>query len=401
MIPICQVQFEQQDLDAVVRVLQSGWIVQGKEVAAFEESVSDYCGVSHGVATTSGTTALHLAVRALDLKPGDEVIVPAFTWVATANVIEHCGATPVFCDIELSTFNIDVEQIESLITDRTVGLLPVHLFGLCADMPRLREIADRHGLWIIEDAACALGSRYGNFSPGQLSDAAMFSFHPRKSITTGEGGMVVTNCNDLAERCRALRNHGAGVSDHQRHDSRMGFLLSEFAEFGFNYRMTDIQAALGNSQMARFDEILGERRRLAARYDELLADIDGIQAPIRPDDMQHSYQSYVCLFAPYEPTIDNLDALEQQRNELLLRLQDRSIVTRQGTHAPVRQKCYREKYGFGPESFPNAWLAESLSIALPLFPGLSDKDQQTVVDELRAGLLATKQFTPLRGQQSA
>lgn len=381
-VPICRVATGDAEKEAVCRVLDSGWLVQGQEVARFEQRVAAMSGVDHGVATTSCTTALHLALKALDVRPGDEVIVPGFTWVSTANAVQHCGATPVFCDVELDTWNMNPSLVESLITEKTVGIIPVHLFGLFADLPVIASIAQKHDLWVVEDAACALGSRLGRAECGQLSDAACFSFHPRKSITTGEGGMIVTSRRDLAERCRTLRNHGASVSDHQRHQSKAGFLLSEFNEFGFNYRMTDLQAAVGNAQLDRFDSILAERTRCAEYYDRALASFTWLVTPQRPQHAVHSWQSYVCLFAPETPTVHNRETLEERRNQLLMAMEEHGVTTRQGTHAPVRLGCYQTEYGLTEEQFPHSWQADGLSISLPLFPGLSEDDMDYVVATL-------------------
>lgn len=385
MIPITKMDFGPDDLAAVQRVLDSGWLVQGREVQRFEESIAEYCGVPHAVATSSCTTALQLALKTLDVGPGDEVIVPAFTWISTASSVEHCGGRPVFCDISVDTFNIDVEQVESLITPKTVGILPVHLFGLCADLNRLQSIADRHGLWMLEDAACALGSSENGRAPGQTTQGACFSFHPRKSLTTGEGGMVVTRDAALAERCRRLRNHGAQASDFQRHQEKGGFRLATFPEFGFNFRMTDLQAAIGNSQFSRIDELINGRRDCAKRYDVALNDVGWLTRPAASPEQQHSYQSYVCLFSPETPEqeLSNLDRLTEQRTALQTTLEERGVMTRQGTHAPVLLECFADKYHLKPEDFPQATIADSLSIALPLYPGLSNADLQTVVSELK------------------
>ncbi len=381
-VPICRVATGDAEKEAVCRVLDSGWLVQGQEVARFEQRIAELNGVEHSIATTSCTTALHLVLKALDVRPGDEVIVPGFTWVSTANAVQHCGATPVFCDIDLATWNIDPSCVEQHITERTVGIIPVHLFGLFADMPLIASIAQKHELWVVEDAACALGSRLERAACGQLSDAACFSFHPRKSITTGEGGMIVTGRRDLAERCRTLRNHGASVSDHQRHQSKAGFLLSEFNEFGFNYRLTDLQAAIGNAQLDRLDSIIADRTRCAEYYDSALADLPWLITPQRPENAVHSWQSYVCLFAPESPTMANRPILEDRRNALLMAMEEHGVTTRQGTHAPVRLGCYQAAYGLTESQFPRSWQADGLSISLPLFPGLSEDDMDYVVATL-------------------
>jgi perosamine synthetase len=352
-------------------------------VAEFEERFADYVGSPHAVATTSCTTALHIAVAALGVKPGDEVIVPAFTWVSTANVVEYLGGRPIFCDVRLETFNIDVQLIEELITERTVGLLPVHLFGLAADMTGVRAVAERHGLWVLEDAACGFGTRQGGAHAGTLGTAGCFSFHPRKSITTGEGGMLTTGDAALAALARALRDHGASRSDYARHGARNSFVLADYDHLGFNFRMTDLQAAVGCVQMDRADFILGERTRLAAGYNERLADLDWLRRPTAPEGETHGWQAYVCLFAPEEPHAANVAALHDRRNALMGALEGEGIATRPGTHAPVETGFYMERYGFRVGEFANAHTAAQLTLALPLFPGMTDGDLDRVAEALR------------------
>jgi dTDP-4-amino-4,6-dideoxygalactose transaminase len=320
------------------------------------------------------------------LKPGDEVIVPAFTWVSTANVVEYMGAHPVFCDIQLDTFNIDVAALEALITPRTVGIIPVHLFGLCADMDPLMAIAKTHRLWIIEDAACGLGGFYAGKHSGTFGEMGCFSFHPRKSITTGEGGMITTTDDNLDKLLRSLRDHGASRSDHDRHKSSAAFLLSEYRRLGYNFRLTDIQGALGCAQMDRLEWILSERARRARFYDQELADVQALATPIVPDGYIHGYQSYVCLFRPEEPTINNVARLHERRNQVMTKLEEQGIATRQGTHAAALQGYYADKYGLQPQMFPNSFLAQQLSMALPLYPQMTDDEQEFVLAQIKIAL---------------
>jgi perosamine synthetase len=380
-IPIARPLFGPEELRAVQRPLESGYVLQGPFVEEFEHRFADYVDARHAVASSSCTSALHLIVAALGVGPGDEVIVPAFTWVATANVVELMGGTPVFCDIDLATYNADAAQLESLVTERTVGIIGVHLFGLAADIDALLDLCRRRGLWLAEDAACALGAWYRGRHVGTFGEVAAFSFHPRKSITTGEGGMVTTNDDSIAAATRSLRDHGssraAAVADEED-----AFLLSDFPRVGFNFRMTDIQGALGCAQMDRLDEILARRREIAARYDELLAGFDVLETPAVPDDCVHGYQAYVCLYRPDEPVPQNVERMHRDRNELMRELERAGIQTRQGTHAPVLTAYYSQKYGLRPEQFPNAYAADRLSLALPLFPQLTDDEQSTVVAEL-------------------
>jgi dTDP-4-amino-4,6-dideoxygalactose transaminase len=382
-IPITKPFFGPEEMRAVQLPLETGWVVQGPYVSKFEEMFSAFTGARFSVATSSCTTSLHIAVAALGLKPGDEVIVPAFTWVATANVVEYMGAKPVFCDVRLDTFNIDVEQVEQLITPRTVGIIPVHLFGLCADMDPLMAIASKHKLWVVEDAACALGGWYQGAHAGTFGDMGCFSFHPRKSITTGEGGMITTNRADYDEAMRSLRDHGASRSDLARHKEKGSFLLADFDRLGYNYRLTDIQGALGCVQMERAEWILSQRHALAARYDELLSDLKWLRTPLVPDGYVHGYQAYVCLFQPEAPGLANVEQLHEQRNELMTRLEESGIATRQGTHAAALQTYYAEKYSLRPEQFPNSYIADRLTITLPLYPQMTEEEQQHVLDGLR------------------
>jgi perosamine synthetase len=377
-IPIARPYFGEEEILAAAKPIRDGWLVQGPVVAEFERRFAAFIGSRHALACSNGTTALHLANAALRLGPGDEVIVPAFTWIATPNSVLYCGATPVFVDVDLETFNVAPDAIASRITPRTKGIVPVHLFGLCAEMSAVLELARSHRLWVVEDAACAFGATYEGRPAGTLGDVATFSFHPRKSITTGEGGMVTTASDELAGRVRSMRDHGAGGRE-----GVLPFLLPDYDEIGFNYRLTDLQAAVGVVQMDRAAWILSERRRRAAIYDEQLRALPWLRTPATPANSVHSYQAYVCLFAPEAPTLANVEAMEAQRNALMGRLEERGIATRQGTHAPVLRAAYRERLGVRAEDYPNAVLAEKLSLALPLYPQMTDDEQQRVIDALR------------------
>jgi perosamine synthetase len=382
-IPITKPLFGAKEMRAVQQPLKSGWVVQGAFVREFEEKFSGFTGAPFSIATTSCTTALHIAVATLSLKPGDEVIVPAFTWVSTPNVVEYMGAMPVFCDIDLHTFNISTNQIETLITPRTVGIIPVHLFGLCADMGPILEIAKKHHLWVIEDAACAFGAWYHSRHAGTFGEIGCFSFHPRKSITTGEGGMITTAQPEIDRLSRILRDHGASRTDFDRHTIKSAFLLAEFNHLGYNYRMTDIQGALGCVQMERAQRILRGRAKRARLYDKMLENVEWLEGPRVPKRYVHGYQAYVCLFQPEEPTLKNVERLHQQRNELMMRLEEKGIATRQGTHAPILQGYYAEKYKLQPEQFPHAYLADRLSLTLPLYVQMTEAEQAMVIDELK------------------
>jgi perosamine synthetase len=272
----------------------------------------------------------------------------------------------------------------ALMTSRTVGVIPVHLFGLCADIDPITDFVKRHGLWMIEDAACALGGRYHDRSAGTFGDFGCFSFHPRKSITTGEGGMITTSKDALDQLARSLRDHGA--SPIPSGGTSVPFLLPEFNRVGFNYRMTDIQGAIGCAQMDRLNWILERRSQCANFYDELLSDVDWLALPYTPTGSVHGYQAYVCLFRPAVPDVNNVLGLHKRRNDLMSALQEKGIATRQGTHAPVMQGYYAQKYGLRPEQFPQAYIADRLSLALPLYPQLTESEQTYVAETLRAQL---------------
>lgn len=377
-IPITKPYFGPEEFELIRKPLESGWVVQGPYVRQFEEMFAEFVGAPYAVATSSCTTALHIAIAALEVQPGDEVIVPAFTWVATANVVEYIGAKPVFVDIDLATFNINVNCIEEAFTPRTVGIIPVHLFGLHADMEPILNLARKHHLWVLEDAACAFGAYYHGVHAGLFGNVGCFSFHPRKAITTGEGGMFITREESLARTARALRDHGAVTSDLERHrEGVMG--LPEFPYLGYNYRMTDIQGALGVAQMRRATWLLEERRRIAKRYYEAFDQVPWLRCPVEPEGFVHSYQAFVCLFAPEEPSLENVETLFLQRQALAHFLAKRGIATRPGTHAPPLLEYYRDKYGYRPEDFPNAYIAEKLSLALPLFAGMTESQQEQVI----------------------
>ena len=385
-IPITKPFFGEEEMRAVQAPLESGWVVQGPFVAEFEKRFSAFTGAAFSAATSSCTTALHLAVAALGLEPGDEVVVPAFTWVATANVVEYMGARPVFADVSLETFNIDPALAAAAVTPKTVGIIPVHLFGLCADMKALGQLARKHSLWTVEDAACAFGTRSGGRHAGTFGEFGCFSFHPRKSITTGEGGMVTGATRQLHDKVCSLRDHGATKTDRERHEQKGSFLLASYPHLGYNYRLTDIQGSLGCAQMARAEVLLQGRGRVAERYRERLAGVDWLALPSTPPGDVHGWQSFVCLFRPDVPTLQNVGRLHQKRNALMAALEAKGIATRQGTHAPVIQQFYAEKYSIRPEQFPNSYLADRLSLSLPLYPQMTDQEIDIVVDALVSGI---------------
>ncbi len=382
-IPISKNWFGKEELEAIQQPLNDGWVVQGRQVKSFEEAFSTYTQAKYSLACSSGTAALQIAVAALGLQPGDEVVVPAFTWVATANVIELLGANVAFCDIDLHSFNIDCQLLDATATSRTVGIIPVHLFGLCAEMREVQDFARKRGLWIVEDAACGLGAMYHGAHAGTIGHAGCFSFHPRKSITTGEGGMITVKADDLACLCDGLRNHGAVPSTYSAAgNTGHSSLLPAYSIPGFNYRLTDIQAALGVAQMRRLDWLLSERRRCADFYRHSLSTIPWLRLPTEASHQLHGWQSYVTLFAPDEPSLENVRDAHKQRNHLMQHLEQCGISTRQGTHSPAHLDFYASKYGIRPEDFPNAYIADRLSLALPLFPGMTEAELDFVSQSL-------------------
>ena len=378
-IPIARTSLLPNEIQSVLEPLESGWLVQGPQVKAFEDKWGAFTGSAFNLAVTSCTTGMHLALAGLGLKPGDEVIVPAFTWISTANVVEHLGAKPVFCDIDLSTFNIDVSLIDDLITKRTVGIMPVHLFGLAADMDPIMKIAKKHHLWVLEDSACGFGATYNGKHVGCFGDAGVFSFHPRKAITTGEGGMVTTANESLSTKIKQLRDHGAVLSDLQRHLGPKPYLLADHIHAGYNQRMTDIQGALGSTQMDRATDIVLERKRIAARFDDAFSHLDWLITPFMGDKYGHGYQSYPCLFKSDDISIKNISDINRSRNNWMESLQKRGISTRPATHALHMLSFYKNKYALRPEDYPNAYFANHCSISLPLFHGMTEEEQTYVI----------------------
>ena len=381
-IPIARTNLTEAEINSVLEPLRSGWLVQGPKVEQFEKKWSDFTGAKYSIAVTSCTSALHLSLVALGIKAEDEVIVPAFTWISTANVVEHVGAKLVFCDIDINTFNIDVAQIESKITKYTKAIIPVHLFGLAADMSAINNIAKKYNLKVVEDAACGFGSRYRKEHVGTFGNTGCFSFHPRKAITTGEGGMITTNDKILAEKLRCLRDHGAVISDLQRHQGSKPYLLADHQEAGFNQRMTDLQAALGSAQMDRSQAIVHERLALAKRYDQALANLPWLRLPIHLENYEHGYQSYPCLFQSQTITLASITDVNKKRNAWMDLLNQVGISTRPATHAVHMLTFYRDKYKLKPSDFPNSYMANDCSISLPLFHGMTEEEQDYVISQV-------------------
>ncbi|CAN5364134.1 DegT/DnrJ/EryC1/StrS family aminotransferase [soil metagenome] len=366
--------FDHTELEALKQCLSSGWVTQGPFTQQFEALVAKRHQAHYALATTSCTAALHLATMALDLKPGDEMIVPAFTWVTSAHAAEYVGAKAVFVEVNPFSFNIDPAALEAAITPRTRAIMAVHLFGLAADMNAINAIAKKHNLAVIEDAACAIGTTYEDKPIGALGDIGCFSFHPRKIVTTGEGGMVTTNRQDLADKVQSLRNHGStGMPENEPQGP---WTMATFDRLGYNLRLSDIQAAVGVAQMAKLDKQLTERRNAAYVYSRLLAEIEEVVLPTAIEVSGHSFQSYVT----------RIKSGREQRNNIMIKLSEQGIQTRPGTHAVHRLGYYREKYALKAEDFPIAAMCEDTTMTLPIFPGITEVQQQQVVSIIKESL---------------
>ena len=365
----------EDEWQAVKESIMSGWLTQGPKVRKFEESFAEKHEANHALAVTSCTTGLHLALAAMGIGPGDEVIVPAFTWVATANVVLYCGATPVFVDVSTQTFNMDPEQVASKVTEKTKAIIPVHLFGMCADMDAIKAVIPK-SVKILEDAACAAGAKYKGSYAGTLGDVASFSFHPRKSITTGEGGMLTTQDKSLFTLMDQMRNHGATISEEQRHHGPKPYILPDFNLLGFNYRMTDLQGSIGLVQLEKLDSFIDERSKWASWYREQLSDIEWLILPQEPENGRHGWQSFVTY-------VDQILA-PIPRNDIMEKLQDIGISTRPGTHAVHMLSIYRDRFGLKPNDFPGARDCDANTMAIPLHNQMVKEDYEYVVNALKS-----------------
>ncbi|EAT99355.1 DegT/DnrJ/EryC1/StrS family aminotransferase [Campylobacter concisus] len=399
-IPITKTIFDKDEELAIIEPLRSGWVVQGPNVSKFQDKFANFTNSRFAYATSNCTTALHLGLVAMGIKKGDKVIVPSFTFVASANAVEYTGAEVVFCDIDLRTFNIDETRLENLIkNDKNIkAIMPVNLFGLCANMPAIMQIAKKYNLKVIEDSACGFDGWIEDRHSGTFGDCGCFSFHPRKSISTGEGGMLITNDEKIAGLVSMLKDHGASKSDLQRHIEKGGSLLPNFDILGYNYRMTDIQGALGSCQMDKKERIMNGRRRIAKKYDDALKSevvnnkklSEILIPPYIPNGYKHGYQSYVCLFTDgvdlTELNKDIIDNINQKRNNLMQVLEENGIATRQGTHAVHTLGYYKVKNNFKDEDFLNSYAADRLTISLPMYADMSDEEFQYVIDHIKKAL---------------
>ncbi|MFH1313418.1 MAG: DegT/DnrJ/EryC1/StrS family aminotransferase [Candidatus Eisenbacteria bacterium] len=343
-------------------LLEGGLLVQGKTVESFEQAVAAYVGRGCGVALNSGTSAIQCAVMSIGIGKGDQVVLPDFTFPATANAVVCAGATPVLADIDPVTFNLDPESVIAEITPATRAIMPVDLFGLPSDLDSITTICAERELLLVEDSACALGASYKGRRCGSFGEVSAISFHPRKIVTTGEGGMVLTDRSDAADTVRRLRNHGIDVSDGG----------ARFVLAGYNMRMNEMEACLGVTQMANIDDMVQDRRRAAALYDELLLGLDEITAPLEPDGMFHTYQSYVTMV---DARID--------RDGLIASMRKKGVETAIGTYSIHVQPFYREMLGHKPGKFPSSYHAFRHSLALPIYASMEEETVRQVVTSLK------------------
>jgi dTDP-4-amino-4,6-dideoxygalactose transaminase len=377
VIPIALPFLAEEEADAARQVVLSGWVSQGPQVAAFEKEFAALVGAPYACAVSSCTAALHLALLALDVGPDDEVITPSHSFIATANCIRYCGATPVFIDIDPTTYNLDPDRVAEAITPRTRAILAVHQMGMPCDLKALIDLADKHGIALIEDAACAAGSQINVNGRWDLigrphGQIACFSFHPRKVITTGEGGMLTTSDPEFDSKVRLWRQHSMSVTDTVRHGSKQ-VIFENYLDVGFNYRMTDVQAAIGRKQLSRLDDLVARRRAVTARYNVLLGDIEGLQLPLEMKWARSNWQSY-CVQLP-----DRVDQMTVMQNLL-----DQGIATRRGIMCAHREAPYedeKQRYDLRHSEF-----AQDHSILLPIYAQMTEEDVDTVARSVRKEL---------------
>lgn len=359
--------FDEKEEKAVIAVLRSGWHTQGVQTEAFEEEFANYVGAKHAIAVSSCTTALHLSLLLANVGPGDEVIVPSFTYIASVNVIRFVLATPVFAEVDEKTFNIDPSKLEGLISKKTKAIIVVDQVGLPCDIDAIHKIASAHNLFVIEDAACAAGSMYKGKMIGGLSAITCFSLHPRKIISTGEGGIITTNDKNLAKLARELRSHGASIPDNIRHSS-LRVLTEKYKMLGYNYRITDIQSAIGRQQLKKLPIILKKRRFLAQRYTKKLSGFSAIETPFVPPYALHNWQTYIIK-------LKKDSGISQKR--LMQKLLDCGISTRKGVMASHLEPYYKGL--LGTVSLPITESLANSTIALPMYPQMTTEEQNYVI----------------------
>ena len=374
-IPIAKPYLTEDEAQNAYDTILSGWVTQGPRVEEFEEKFAAYVSSKYAVAVSSCTTALHLAIIVSGIKPGDEVICPSMSFIATANAIVHAGAIPVFAEVG-SDYNLSIENVESLINEKTKAILLVHQIGMPADIDGFTALCEKHDLKLIEDAACAVGSEYKGVKIGTHSDLVCFSFHPRKVVTTGDGGMICTSNEEYYNRLKLLRQHGMSLTDRERHLS--GKVVTEqYLEVGYNYRMTDIQASIGIKQMEKLDWMIEERKKIAYEYNEAFNDIEYIKLPLEKEGYSSNYQSYSI-------TLD--DGCPISRNDLMERLLDKEISTRRGIMLAHKEPAYKD--GYAEIKLPVSEQISDSSILLPLYVGMKDEEITYVIEEVIQALNA-------------
>ncbi len=371
MIPIAKPYLTVEEAQAAYDTILTGWITQGPRVAEFEEKFAAYTGARYAVAVSNCTTALHLAMIVAGVGAGDEVICPSMSYVATANSIKYVGAIPVFAEVNPATYNLDVEDTARKITSKTKAILLVHQIGMPADIDAFTALAKKHQLHLIEDAACAAGSAYKGKKIGSHSSLVCFSFHPRKVVSTGDGGMITTDNEAYYQRMKLLRQHGMSVNDRVRHESAK-VIFEDHVEVGYNYRMTDIQAAVGIKQLEKLDWIVSERRKIAEKYNEAFRDIDYVRLPIEEEGYFSNYQSYSVYLKEDCPI---------GRNELMQKMLDDGISTRRGIMTSHRETAYKKDYA--NVSLPVSEKAADQSIILPLYIPMKEEDIERVIERFR------------------
>lgn len=374
-VPLMRPWLGEEEAAAIREVVLGGWICIGPKVAEFEKQIAQLVGAKHAVATTSATSALHLTMQVMGLNAGDEVILPSFTCMANANAVVVAGGVCRFADVERGTYNLDPDDVERRIGPKTKAIMMVDQIGLPADLDRFKALAKKHGLILLDDAATAFGAKYKGQYTGGHGVPCCYSFHPRKMITTGEGGMLVTDDDAWAERARVLRSTGASVSDLARHQAK-GAVFQQYFESGYNYRMTDMQAAMGLVQLGKLDAMLAQRAEQARYYGELLASVDEITPPHVPDYATHSWSSYC---------VRTTKAAKVSADEIVKRMATRNVSCRRGIQ-PLHFEPYFAEHMKGLH-LAETELAAQETFFLPIFPGLRPDEQRTVVEAIKQSLV--------------
>jgi len=377
-IPLAKPYMTKDEAQAAYDTILSGWVTQGPRVQEFEEKFARYVGSKYAIAVSSCTAALHLSLIVAGIQPGDEVICPSMSYIATANAIKHAGAKPVFAEVTIADYNIDPVHAESKIKARTKAIMIVHQMGAPADIDAFKELCVHYHIQLIEDAACAIGSEYKGMLIGTHSDLVCFSFHPRKLITTGDGGMITTANENYCQRLQYLRQHGMSVNDRLRHEAD-NVVIEEYVEVGYNYRMTDIQAAVGIKQLEKIDWLVRERRRIAFQYIEFLKNIDCIVLPVEKPFRRNNYQTFSIYLKKNCPIA---------RNDLMSELLARGIATRRGVMTSHREPAYKQESM--DCKLPVSEDASDNSIILPLFVPMTDEEMTYICDNLKDILLGSK-----------